>query len=313
MRISYWYALIRGGFSMRPCFIVNPTAGHGRAMQTWRKVEILAKAAGEYGIKITQHPRHGEELAREAVAEGYDRVIVLGGDGTVNEVIQGLVHTDVPLAVIPTGTGNDWVRTAGVPRDIDKAFQIAYYGQVARHDVGFVTGQRYFMNIAGVGFDAETSRFLNDNAKLLKLVPGTLPTLLSIVGTLFRFRGAPMTCIIDGERVTAPRLFLMAVGLNQYYGGGMQILPQAVPDDGYFDLVWADDLPLSALPGLMGKIYKGQHLSHPKVQVRRAKRVRIESEQPVAYHLDGDVAGSTPVEFELVPQALSVMLPAQVR
>ncbi|HLO04140.1 MAG TPA: diacylglycerol kinase family protein [Symbiobacteriaceae bacterium] len=298
---------------MRPCFIVNPTAGHGRALQTWRKVEALAQAAGEYGIKITKHSRHGEALAREAVAEGYDRVIVLGGDGTVNEVIQGLIHTEVPLAVIPTGTGNDWVRTAGVPRDIEKAFAIAYHGQIARHDVGLIHGQRYFMNIAGVGFDAEASRFLNDNAKLLKVVPGTLPTLLSIVGTLFRFRGAPMTCIIDGEPVAVPKLFLMAVGLNQYYGGGMQILPQAIPDDGYFDLAWADELPLSALPGLMAKIYKGQHLDHPKVQTRRAKRVRIESAQPVAYHLDGDVAGTTPVEFELIPQALSVMLPAKNR
>jgi diacylglycerol kinase (ATP) len=296
---------------MRPCFIVNPTAGHGRALQTWRRVEVLAQAAGPYGIKITQQARHGEALAREAVAEGYDRVIVLGGDGTVNEVIQGLVHTPVPLAVIPTGTGNDWVRTAGVPRDLERALAIAYRGRVARHDVGLVTGQRYFMNIAGVGFDAEVSRLLNDNAKLLKLVPGTLPTLLSIVGTLFRFRGARMTCDIDGERVEAPRLFLMAVGLNQYYGGGMQILPQAVPDDGYFDLAWADDLPIASLPGLMGKIYKGQHLDHPKVQIRRAKQVRIESAQPVSYHLDGDVAGTTPVEFTLIPQALSVMLPAQ--
>lgn len=295
---------------MRPCFILNPTAGHGRAVQTWRKVESLAQAAGEYGIKVTQRPRHGEELAREAVAEGYDRVIVLGGDGTVNEVIQGLVHTEVPLAVIPTGTGNDWVRTADVPREISKAFEIAYEGRVARHDVGLVHGQRYFMNIAGVGFDAEVSRFMNDHARMVKVIPGTLPSLISIVGTLFRFRGAPMSCIIDGERIEVPKLFLMAVGINQYYGGGMQILPQAEPADGYFDLVWADDLPLADLPSLMGRIYKGQHLDHPKVQSRRAKRIRVESPQNVAYHLDGDVAGQTPVEFELIPQALSVMLPA---
>lgn len=293
----------------RCCFIVNPTAGHGRALKTWRRIEPLLETMGEFGVKFTQRPRHGEELARQAAAEGWERVVALGGDGTLNEVGNGLMGTSAALAIVPTGTGNDWVRTAGIPLDAHGAARVAFTGRVAPIDVGHAVGHRYFFNIAGIGFDAEVSRRVNDYGPVLKAVGGTLPSLLGIVGTLFSFNGVKVVAEIDGERRQIPRMLLMAVGLARYYGGGMKILPEAVLDDGWFDLAWGDDLGRLELVRLVGKIYSGGHVGHPKVTFGRCRRIEATSDQPVAFHLDGDVAGNLPVTFELLPGALNAVLP----
>jgi len=116
----------------RVCFIVNPVAGHGRALAEWKRIEPLAAQLGEYCVKFTKGPGHATELAREAVREGYDRVVSMGGDGTLNEVGNGLVGSGVALAVIPAGTGNDWVRTAGVPRDLAEGCRLAFQGRWPR-------------------------------------------------------------------------------------------------------------------------------------------------------------------------------------
>lgn len=295
----------------RLCFIVNPTAGHGRALKTWKRIEPLAASLGEYAVKFTAHPRHGEELARQAAAEGFDRVVALGGDGTLNEVGNGLVGTAAALAVVPTGTGNDWVRTAGIPMDCEAATRIAYQGRRTKTDVGLAVGHRHFFNIAGIGFDAEVSRRVNDYGPVLKAIGGTLPSLLGIVGTLFRFPGAPVRVALDDVSQTIPGLLLMAVGIARYYGGGMQILPDAQIDDGLFDIAWGNNLGRAELIGLVGKIYKGGHVGHPKVTFTRARSVTATADRPVAFHLDGDVAGNLPVTFQLLPGAMDVVLPGE--
>ena len=294
----------------RVCFIVNPTAGHGRALTTWKRIEPLAATLVEaYSVKFTERPRHGEELAREAAAEGFDRVIALGGDGTLNEVGNGLVGTNTALAIIPTGTGNDWVRTVGIPRDLEAATRIACQGRRTKMDVGLAVGYRYFFNIAGIGFDAEVSRSVNDYGPWLKAIGGTLPSLLGIVHTLFRFTGAKVTVQLDDKSLVIPRMLLMAVGIASYFGGGMKVLPDAVIDDGLFDIVWADDLGRLQLIHLVTKIYEGKHVGHPKVMFSRAKRVVATADSPVAFHLDGDVAGNLPVTFEMKAGSIDVILP----
>lgn len=294
----------------RCCFIVNPTAGHGRALKTWKQVEPVARALGEYAVRFTEHPRHGEALARSAATEGWDRVVVLGGDGTLNEVGNGLIGTRSAMAVIPTGTGNDWVRTAGIPRDPEAACRIAFQGRVAPSDAGLAVGYRHFFNIAGIGFDAEVSRAVNDYGPVLKLIGGTLPTLLGIATTLFTYPQVHITAEVDGRTVQIPRMALMAVGIARYYGGGMKILPNAQIDDGLFDLAWGSNLGKAELIRLVGKIYHGGHVGHPKVTFTRASRVMATADRPVSFHLDGDVAGTLPVTFELIPAALNVVAPA---
>jgi len=293
----------------RCCFIVNPTAGHGRALQTWKRIEPLVSSLGDFGVKFTDRPRHGEELTRQAVSEGYERVVVLGGDGTLNEVGNGLVGTGVAMAVVPTGTGNDWVKTVGIPRDPLEATRIAFGNHLAKSDAGLAVGHRYFFNIAGIGFDAEVSRRVNDYGPILKAVGGTLPSLLGIVGTLFRFRGAQVKVELDGQAINIDRMLLVAVGLARYYGGGMMILPQAELADGLFDIGWAEDLGRLELINLVGKIYKGGHVGHPKVTFKRGSQLTATSSTPVAFHLDGDVAGNLPVTFTIVPSALDIVIP----
>lgn len=293
----------------RVCFIVNPTAGHGRAAGAWKRLEPLAASLGEYSVRFTERPRHGELLARQAAAEGFERVISLGGDGTLNEVGNGLVGTDVAMAVIPTGTGNDWVRTVSIPLDAEAATRIAFQGRIARSDVGLAVGYRHFFNIAGIGFDAEVSRRVNDYGPVLKAIGGTLPSLLGIVGTLFRFGGVSVQAQIDQEELRIDQMLLMAVGITSYYGGGMKILPDAVMDDGLFDIAWGQGLGRLELLSLVGKIYKGGHVGHPKVTFTRGSRVTARSDQPVAFHLDGDVVGNLPLTLELLPKALNVVLP----
>ncbi|HLN63731.1 MAG TPA: diacylglycerol kinase family protein [Symbiobacteriaceae bacterium] len=293
----------------RLCFIVNPTAGHGRALKTWRRIEPVARTLGEYGVKFTERPRHGEVLARQAAQEGYDVVVALGGDGTLNEVGNGLIGTGAALAVVPTGTGNDWVRTVGIPRDPEVACRIAFTGRRVPMDVGLAVGYRHFFNIAGIGFDAEVSRQVNDYGPVLKAIGGTLPSLLAIVGTLFRFMGATVQVELDGQPRTIDKMLLMAVGIARYYGGGMEILPDAVIDDGQFDVAWGGHLGRAELVSLVGKIYKGGHVGHPKVSFERCARITATAATPVAFHLDGDVAGNLPVTFELLPGALDVIIP----
>ncbi len=293
----------------RCCFVVNPTAGHGRALKTWKRIEPLAATLGEYGVKFTDRPRHGEALARQAAAEGYDRVVALGGDGTINEVGNGLVGTTVAMAVVPTGTGNDWVRTVGIPLDAEVATRIAFQGRVVPTDIGQAIGHRYFFNIAGIGFDAEVSRRVNDYGPVIKAVGGTLPSLLGIVATLIQFGGDHVQVQIDTEHLEISRMLLMAVGIARFYGGGMKILPDAVIDDGLFDIAWGEDLGRLELLNLVGKIYKGGHVGHPKVKFARGRKVLATSSLPLTFHLDGDVAGNLPVTFELRPGALNVVIP----
>lgn len=293
----------------RVCFIVNPTAGHGRALKNWKRIEPLAAQLGEFDVKFTERPRHGEELARQAAREGYDRVICLGGDGTLNEVGNGLMGTGAALGVVPTGTGNDWVRTVGIERDPEEACRIAFQGRLMKMDVGLAHGYRHFFNVAGIGFDAEVSRRVNDYGPILKMVGGTLPSLLGIIATLFRFRGAPVRVELDGKAVNPNRMLLMAVGIARYYGGGMKILPDAVIDDGLFEVAWADNLSVPELFKLVGKIYSGDHVGHPQVMITRVRRVSASASQPVAFHLDGDVVGNLPVTFEILPRAIDVVVP----
>jgi diacylglycerol kinase (ATP) len=291
----------------RVCFIVNPTAGFGRALKTWKRIEPLAASLGEYGVKFTERVRHGEVLAREAAQEGYDRVVAVGGDGTLNEVGNGLMGTSAALAVIPTGTNNDWVLTVGIPKDTLEATRLVFAGRRAKCDVGLAVGYRHFFNIAGIGFDAEASQRVNDS--LLKRFSPTLSTLGAIATTLFRFTGVSVQVQLDDQKLDIDKLLLMAVGITRYYGNGMKILPNAEIDDGLFEIVWAQDMGRGELISLVGKLYKAGHVGHPKVHFARGRQFTATSAQSVAFHLDGDVVGHLPVSFSIFPGALDIIRP----
>lgn len=284
------------------CCIVNPIAGKGKAKAVWSAIAPYAQSLGAQ-VCFTKGPGDATELARSLAAAGAERVVAIGGDGTVSEVVNGLMGSGACLGVIPGGTGNDFCRVVGIPFAPLPAAQLALTGAAAPMDIGQIEGGRYFFNVAGIGFDAEVARAVNSYPKYLG---GTIPYLLGILKTLWRYRPAPMEIEVDG-RVYQRKVFLLAVGIAQAYGGGMRVLPDAKVDDGLLDVVIAGDVGRMEVLRLVPKLYKAGHVGHPKVEFTRGRHIRITSPQLVAMHLDGDVVGTLPASFLIHPGALGVI------
>jgi len=296
----------------RILYVVNPAAGHGRAKKNWERVRPLTEALGDCAVRFTEGPLHGQEVGREAARQGFDRVCVFGGDGTINEVANGLVGSPTALAIIPTGSANDLVRTFPIPWDIEEAVRVAHSGVRRRIDVGLAessAGRRYFLNMVGAGFDAEIAGRVNELGPVLKVVPGTLPTVICLVLTLLTYDYPTVTLRIDGTEAVVPNLILSGVGICRYLGGGMKLLPEADPGDGLFDLMWAHDIPRLGILGLVAKTYKGAHVGHPKIHFARGKRVEVSSSTALRWHMDGEIGGYLPVSFEIVPGGLDIIVP----
>lgn len=294
----------------RAVIIVNPTAGHGRAAKNWNRLRPLADSYGDYEVKRTEAPGHARDLASDAARRGADRVIVFGGDGTINEVGNGLVGTTTAMAVVPTGSANDWFRYLEQPLDLEAALGLAFGGRRLRSDAGLAVGHRHFFNVCGIGFDATVARRVNAAGPVLKNIPGTLPTVLMVLVTLLTYRGPRLTAQVDDQApVTIDQLFLAEAGVGRYTGGGMKILPDAVLDDGWFDMMLVSGIRRAEVLGLLARIYKGAHTGHPKLSFSRVRRLTIEADRPLAFHLDGEDVGNLPVTLELVPAALDVIVP----
>jgi len=295
------------------CFIiVNPAAGRGRARRAWEAT--IRPMLREGGLSFTEvyedRPRAAVPLAEQATREGYEIVAAVGGDGTVHEVLNGILGPSVPerpaLAVIPGGTGNDFARGVGVPKDMISAARLLLDGGRRRRvDVGRVN-DRYYGTISGVGFDAEVAAEVN---RWPKWVAGTVVYTAGILKKLITYRCAPARITIDGETTEFP-MFLLAAANTSWYAGGMYMAPHARPDDGYLEVILARDLTKLETLGVLPKVFSGDHLKHPKVSHREAREIRVESDVPLAIHADGETVGRVPAVFRVHPQALEVVVPA---
>ncbi len=295
---------------MKVAAVANPASQSGRAAKI---ISLLqGEALGSDGLTtvLTEYAGHATDLTRELATRGYQRVIAVGGDGTLNEVINGAAGTGIEVALIPTGTGNDWARTVGIPADVTEATKIALTGQARAVDLGTCEGKRHFINIAGAGFDAEVARAIQGAGGLMASLPPTPRYISAVLKTFARYKGANVKLRLDDKSVEIEDLTLIAIANAKFYGSGMQIAPGASLDDGLFDVVWGSGVKKSELPGLLKSVFKGDHVQHPKVEVRKASRVKIESESSVPFHLDGDVAGELPAEFSIQPRALNFLFPA---
>lgn len=284
-------------------FIVNPKAGRGRSGRAWPRLERrLAELGVDYSVHVTHSPGHAEELARTHAGAG--AVVAVGGDGTGSEVAAGLRGKANPFGILPAGTGNDYCRWIGMGTDLDVALERLLAAAPRRVDAGLING-RGFINVAGIGFDAEVAAEVN---RLPKYFGGTVPYVFALLKLLSRFRPVPVRCVADGREIRTNAL-LIAVAIAGCYGGGMRIAPEARLDDGQFDVVIAGDLSRRETIAALPRLYKGTHLSLPKISWFRAREVTVEAEAPVAYHADGEPLGRVPVRFECQPRALSVLAP----
>jgi YegS/Rv2252/BmrU family lipid kinase len=295
------------------CFvIVNPAAGRGRARKTWESTlrEMLRSGGLAFEEVYEDRPGAAVPLAEQAAREGYPIIAVVGGDGTVHEVLNGVLRAPVSsqpaLAVIPGGTGNDFARGVGIPKDMLAAAQLLLDGGRRRRvDVGRVN-DRYYGTISGVGFDAEVAAEVN---RWPKWVAGTVVYTAGILKKLVTYRCAPVRITIDGELLELS-MFLLAAANTSWYGGGMYMAPDARPDDGRLEVILARDFTKLETLQVLPKVFSGAHLGHPKVSHRSGVEIRVESDVPLAIHADGETIGRVPAVFRPLPQALEVLVPA---
>jgi YegS/Rv2252/BmrU family lipid kinase len=300
--------------------VVNPRSAGGKTLSAWPRLkEEIRDALGAFEERFTEGVGDGTRLAREALKDGADLVVAVGGDGTINEVVNGFFDGDQPVGgsaafgVLPAGTGGDFVRTLEVPRDLGRAAaelraaepRPIDVGRLRYVDPGGATRARYFVNIASFGIAGLVDRYVNESSKVLG---GKLSFALASLRAGVTYKNAEVRLTLDGEVPRQGRIYNVAVANGRYFGGGMKVAPDAHLDDGQFDVVTMGDLGLSdmLLHGL--DIYSGKHVTNPNVRVERARRIEAEplGKEPVLLDVDGEQLGRLPASFELISGGLSV-------
>jgi diacylglycerol kinase (ATP) len=291
--------------SRQIALLVNPTSGRGRGARVGREVAARLRDAGLAVRELAgRDVRESQDLALEAVEQGTDALVVVGGDGMVHLGLQAVGGTDVPFGVAPAGTGNDFARAVGVPLgDPIAAADIVVAGAERRIDLGR-TGDQWFGGVVAAGFDAR----VNDRANRMTWPRGRMRYNVAMLIELGVFRPVPYVLELDGEPWETSAMLVVAGNIPSY-GGGMKVTPDAVVDDGLLDVMVVKPLSTARFLTVFPRVYSGSHVTLPFVEIRRAKQVRIDAPGITAY-ADGERLGPLPQTFEAVPGALRVMVPA---
>lgn len=304
-----------------PLLIINPAAAQGRASELAQRLEeVLGQGAAKARLVETREAGHAEELAAAATEQGHDRVIAVGGDGTAQEVLNGLMVAGVgpdggppAFGLVPGGTGNDLARSLGLPLTLMEALTVALGESTRPMDLAQASHDgetRYFAAAGGTGFDAQVAFTMG--GKRARWQRGRAGYVLSAVNELRRYKNRTLSLrlVTDAGVRKVDGKFLFVVFANTpYYGGGMRICPDASIDDGLLDLCLAGDIGrLGALRELPG-IYRGAHVNHPLVEMTRVRELRIEGEEGTRVHLDGEPFGMLPVDLAVREAAVAVAAP----
>ena len=257
------------------------------------------------------------ELAERAARSGAGLVVSVGGDGTLNETVNGLLRAggSTELATIPLGTGMDFVRTYGIPTTFDDAVRVALTGSPRTIDVGRVSyrtwggdaAERCFANVGSVGMSAAVAQRANGMSKVLG---GKATFFYALTRVFLQWQNTEVSVQLDDAAPYTGRMHDVIVANGAWHGGGMKLAPGAAPDDGLFDVVLIGDVAKLDFLTTAPKLYKGGHVTHPKVEVLRSAHVRVEAAERLPIELEGEQVGTTPVTFELVPGALRLRVPA---
>jgi YegS/Rv2252/BmrU family lipid kinase len=274
-------------------------------------------ACAEPACRFGNRRRHTDHDAR-AAQDGADLLVVVGGDGSVHEVVNGLAGAglgeDVELALLARGTGKDVARSLRVPRSLDPALEVAQNGVAKPFDVGRAhfrgnDGQEataYFLNFAGAGISGAIAERANHSSKALG---GRVSFMWATIAVFARWRTTPMTIRVDGVERSGRMLEVLAMN-GDYTAGGMWIAPGAKPDDGVLDVVVMGDVTKLDFLVAFPRIYRGTHLSHPKIDLLHGSTIEVDGERALPVVLDGEQPGTTPARFEIAPAKLRVRVPA---
>jgi YegS/Rv2252/BmrU family lipid kinase len=298
--------------------IVNPNAGNGKGKKDWSRISEHLKNEGlSFIVKFTEKKGHAIDFTIEGIKDGYRKIITVGGDGTLNEVVNGVFlnkvcpTTDISLALIPVGTGNDWGRMFGIPLDYKKAISIIGENKLMLHDVGLVSyfdksvkKERYFINIAGLGFESAVVKRTNHQKDMGH--GGKLIYFYSLLMSLLSYKNTKAEIIIDGEKIISD-VFSINVGNGKYCGGGMRQTPNALPDDGLLDVTVINGIGKFEIIRNLKILYDGTILSHPKIDGYKCKNLKVSSDSVLYAEADGESLGNTPAEFSIIPAGINIV------
>jgi YegS/Rv2252/BmrU family lipid kinase len=305
--------------------LVNPQSQHGALGRKWPEVaRVLRREIGAFETVFTEAPGHAPTLVRAALRAGCERVMVVGGDGTISEAVNGFFDDGAPVApgaslcVVPFGTGGDFRRTIGLPKSWNEAVRALAGGKVRAIDVGLLEHQghdgstqaRVFANIASFGISGVVDRLVNESSKRLG---GRLSFMLGSLRAAWRYTNQRVRITFDDDPRDAVDMTIntVAVANGRYFGGGMCVAPDAELDDGFFDVVAIGDVSASKMIFASPRLYRGTHLSMDEVSHRRARTVRAEpiGSEPVELDVDGETPGILPATFRVLPRALNLVVP----
>ena len=306
---------------MKWSIILNPTAGSGKAAKEWqRTIAPLLEGKGVgYEVFFTEAAGHATKLVDELIGRGKLYIAAVGGDGTFHEVVNGIMQQEsvpsdkVIFAPIPMGTGNDWARSLGISTSISSSIERLQKGTPFVQDVGKVSfynaiggkDSRYFMNVAGAGFDAFVAQQMGTAPKRF----GKATYFWELLKSLFSFQNVAIQLQSDSFQTDTP-IFMLNVGIGQYLGSGMKVVPNAVLDDGLFDITFVEKASKWEVMGQLKGLYDGSFVHYHKVKSFQTKHIVIKANEGETLYLqaDGEILGSAPLQFELMPKCLQVWL-----
>jgi diacylglycerol kinase (ATP) len=319
--------------TMKTKFIINPKSAGGKTGKKWNEIFMLVQKtfANDADAAFTEGPMHAVQLTKESIQGGYDSIIAVGGDGTINEVLNGffendqLLRDDVTLGVLEMGTGADFIRSLNMPTRWEEAIpylkqanpQKVDIGKAIFHPVGSksitdrtlgVSGQstisRYFINICDFGIGGAVVERTN---RTTKLFGGKITFLWSILITLLQYKNQEIRYKLDNDEWQTGMFNNFIIANGRYFGGGLNPAPNALLDDGLFDVVFFGDIGRIDATANLSNLRKGTHLKHPKISVTHAKTIEAAEDNPVYIDMDGELVGILPIQIEILPKKLSLL------
>jgi YegS/Rv2252/BmrU family lipid kinase len=304
---------------VKTVFVVNPASANGGTGKRWPEVSAGMNGLGiDHTSLLTTRAGEATDLTAEALASGAATVVAVGGDGTLNEVANGFFagdqrYPDAALGLLPFGTGGDFRRTLGIPMELDAAIDCVRKRKLRPIDVGRIEMEaldggrkvRHFVNIADAGIGGVVVERVN---RTTKLFGGKASFMFGSIATLLTYKPQAVE-VKTAERSWEGRAQNVVVANCQYFGGSMHVAPKAEPDDGELDLVIFGDIARFEAIRSINDIYKADHVKNPKVTGWRSSRVEVTSVERVLIDVDGEMCGTLPAVFEVLPRALSVIVP----